>query len=313
MKRFHPLLVLLTLALLSACSDDTSKTDKADQLPPPVEAPYFADQYLPDDNPTYDLKRLDPVNTVTARETAKDTALGHSQKVLRYYSFVGQTSAMYTVGEDTLSVEISQFATVPDAYGYFAHQRPLAAIPVGLGKDSWAEGPHTWFISDHCVVTISSETEQADGLGAQSILAREIEANIEDTDPLPIFIKMFPDRDRILSSTHYHPRDFLDIQGLDEAYSTLYDIDGDTVIFFMIFDTTGESFITLRDHAREVGTVSPAPDTLNFPEPELSLEYDDPAHGPIVAGMVRKKLVGIVGWEHSRLQWLGFVWVLGLK
>ncbi|MBD3332979.1 hypothetical protein GF356_09010 [candidate division GN15 bacterium] len=306
-------LTLLLLTILVACSDDKSEADKTDQLPPPVDLPYFADEYLPPDNPTYEIERLKPLETVTATETADDTTLGHSLTVLRYYSFVGQSRTTYNVGGETLSVEISQFATVPDAYGYFSRQRPYDATPIGIGKDSWAQGPHTWFIDDHCVVTISTSSESTKELGAQSIIAREIETNIVDTDPLPIFVKMFPDRDRIFGSTRYHPRDFLDIEGLDEAYSTLYDIDGDTVIFFMIFDSTDQSFIDLNEHAREVGTVNPAPDTLNFPRPEFALEYDDPAHGPIVAGMVRKKLVGIVGWDYSRLQWLGFVWVLGLK
>jgi len=307
------LLSLSLLALLSACSKDNPESDDTGTLPPPVEQPYLADSYLPGDNPTYDLERLEPLTTIVAVEPEGDTALGHSLRTLRHYRFIGQTRTTYRIGPETLSLEISQFATVPDAYGYFAHQRPFDAPPLGLGKDSWADSAHVWFVDGHCVVTMSSTGESSGTLSAQSILAREVEAGIPVTEPLPIFIKMFPDRDRIFGSTRYDPIGFLKIRGLDEAYSTLYDIDGDTVIFFMVFDTTGESFVTLQKHARRVGTVSPAPDTLSFPEPAWSLAYNDPAHGPIVAGMVRKKLVGIVGWDHSRLQWLGHIWILGLK
>ena len=79
----------------------------------------------------------------------------------------------------------------------------------------------------------------------------------------------------------------------------------------MTMDQAGEKYVKLKEHADSSGKVSLAPSS--FPFEEHSLAFSDPGHGQIVAGLVRSKLVGIIGYDSTKNDRLASRWVQGLR
>jgi len=91
-----------------------------------------------------------------------------------------------------------------------------------------------------------------------------------------------------------------------------YDLDGDTAVFFMAEDLDGHHYLTLHAYAESLGTVAAAPDSIPYYE-NYSFVFDHPQYGQIVAGLVRAKLVGVVGFKEKSHLHLAGLWVQGLQ
>jgi hypothetical protein len=83
-------------------------------------------------------------------------------------------------------------------------------------------------------------------------------------------------------------------------------------VFFLSEDLSGEKFLLLQTYASAKDSVRPAPDVIPF-EGDHAFVFDHPDRGPIVAGLVRGKLVGVVGFRGETFLTLTALWVKGLQ
>lgn len=306
------------ICLMCLCLISLSCGKKEKEVVPPTqdaakavtELPFYADTLLPGSIETYDIELVDSINTILSDDA--DSSLG--QKARRYlsYNFVGLATARYEVRGVPVSVQIAQFASLEDAYGFYASLRPDGIGRGGLGTESFSLDATTHFTKGEFVVTLSVGEEDDTLFVAQSLLGQEISSRISGAATAPQFFMLFPFADKIAFSNKYYSRDFLDVGGLDKVYTTSYLTGGDTAVLFLIMDESGMKFLKLQEYAESTGKVSPASTTFAFDD-GYSVSFKHPTQGMIVAGLVRSKLVGIIGYDPDKNDRLATTWVQGLK
>ena len=306
--RYHLSTILLTLAglyLAAGCSKDNSngtppadgsKLLAADLLPPAIEAYQVAPE---------GWQRIvfsDSLGEYVGAQAAAEYQL---------YNFEGLVAAKYSVQGIPLTVEVVQFASMDDAYGFYSRLRPDGVRLAGVGAESYRDGNSLYFMADLYAVTISAEAGDEKSMQAQSLLAHEITSGVRHTR-LPGFFTLYPSRWKVEPSNHYYPSDYLGIPGLNEVYAVNYDLDGDTAVFFMTEDLAGQAYLLLRQYAETIGSVASAPDSIPYVA-GYSFMFDHPQKGRIVAGLIRSKLVGVVGFNEQSHLHLTSLWVRGLQ
>jgi len=303
-----------TMCLGFVCISCSKKQEETS--PPPqetetavAERPFYAADLLPGDMDTLEIKLLSPVKKIMRADA--DSSLGESAEKYLAHNLVGVVSTEYEVGGVTVSAEVAQFASLEDAYGFYAGLRPMGAGVGGLGTESFTLGRVRYFTRGEFVVTLSIDQEDSAHIAAQSLLGQEINGRIPAPPTPPPFFVLFPFADRIALSNKYYSRAFLGVAGLDKVYTIAYQTGGDTAVLFLTMDEGGEKFLKLKKFAESTGKVSSAPNS--FPFEEYSLAFSDPDRGRIVAGLVRSKLVGIIGYDSTKNDRLASSWVQGLR
>jgi len=294
-----------------SCSKKQEETSPPAQETETVVAErlFYAADLLPGDMDTLKIKRLSPVKKIMQADA--DSSLGERAEKYLAHNLVGMASTEYEVSGVTVSAEVAQFASLEDAYGFYADLRPVGVGIGGLGTESFTLGGVTYFTRGEFVVTLSIDQEDSAHVAAQSLLGQEINGRIPAPPTPPPFFMLFPLADRIAHSNKYYSRAFLGMAGLDKVYTTAYLTGGDTAVLFLTMDEGGEKFLKLRKYAESTGEVSSAPNS--FPFEEYSLAFSDPERGRIVAGLVRSKLVGIIGYDSTKNDRLASMWVQGLR
>lgn len=274
-----------------------------------TERPFYAADLLPGDMDTLEIKHLSPVKKIMRVDA--DSSLGERAEMYLTRNLVGIALTEYEVSGVAVSAEIAQFASLEDAYGFYANLRPEGAGVKGLGTESFALGRLRYFTRGEFVVTLSIDREDSAHLAARYLLGQEINSRVPAPSSPPQFFVLFPFADRIAISKKYYSRAFLGVAGLDRVYTTDYLTGGDTVVLFLTIDETGEKFIKLRGYAETTGEVTSAPNSFTFEE--YSLAFSDSDRDRIVAGLVRGKLVGIIGYDSTKNDRLASRWVQGLR
>lgn len=256
----------------------------------------------------YDIVKVGEVRTVKP-ETADDY-LGSSAVDYRAYRFIGMSAAGYKVQGVPISVEIAQFPTPEEAYGFFARLQTFGT-PLGIvGSESFESGNSFYSAAGDYVVTLSVEELTPQTSQARSRLALEINSRIEQK-PKPMYFLLFPLAAKIGASNRYHTDGFLEGVSLEKVYTTSYAIENDTTLFFLMLDEGGLQYTKLSKYAAAEGEVVRMPEGFRFPDFSIALEH--PEHGLIVAGLVRKKLVGIMGYNPRPFDTLAIGWIDGLQ
>ena len=310
MMKTYSLLLILLGVLFCSCSKKESKQARWEHGEPPI----------PDVVCTSDIKLPGSVDSIdiSQKSTKVITAdgavnyLGESAKHYRWYNFVCMATGKYTIGNDSVSVEIAQFATVEDAYGFYASMRPSGVELNQLGGESYTSGNSIYFFLDEYVVTLSVPGEVTSSFETILPLANEIVTLVDMPPRIPGYYMLFPSRGRIYPSNRYYPYNFLDIAGLDSVFTNDYFVNEDSVSLFLTLDTSGTKFIKLRDYAEENYHVVFNPRPFPF-EKDLSFAFEHPQRGVIVAGLVRNTLVGIIDYNPKTAESLFAEWVKGLK
>lgn len=297
---------VILLALLSGCGQKEEETIQP--VPEAAAPPYHADTLMPLSMTIYDIVKVGDVGTVKP-ETATDY-LGSSAVDYRAYRFVGMSSGSYSVMGVPISVEIAQFPTAADAYGFFARLQSFGVRLGMLGSESFEAGNTLYFTTGEYVVTLSMDDTTLGGTNARSRLALEINSRIAPA-PKPMHFALFPSASKIRASNRYYPEGFLEGVGLGQVFTTSYAIESDTTLFFLTMDEGGIQFAKLSEYASDVGTIVDTPEGFRFPG--FSVAFEHPRRGLIVAGLVRMKLVGIVGYHPKPFEKLATGWIDGLQ
>lgn len=303
--------VIITL-LLAACSSDDKKTAEQAQTEIPIpDVTFTADLWLPEDLDSSGIVRVGSVTIVLP-----DQAVQHFRQqapIYRSYSFVGQAGAEYRVNDRVARAEIAQFATAEDAYGFYANYRPgFGGVFRRMGGECYEQENLVRFVMGDCVVTLQISADSLSAFKAAQPLALSITALIGGRTSIPSYYLLFPYRDKIDPSNAYVPFDFLNVAGLNKVFTCDYRVAGDTVRLFFTMDEGGGKFMKLSELAKESGKMIPKLRGFDY-DADFVLAFEHPEHGIIVAGLVSKKLVGIINYNPKKTEKLIKGWVTGLK
>jgi len=224
---------------------------------------------------------------------------------------IGLVRATYENNGKNIYVEIAQFASGSDAYGFYSQNRP-GGIPLDtVGSESYYLNDTMYFNKGEFAVMVTS-TADSERRALIKTTAKKIAAKIGTQTLLPLFFKLFPYQGQVVPSQKYYSLNFLGVEGLDEVYSIDYAVDEDTLTLFLTMDTAGAKFIELSDWGSDFSEVTSAPEQFEYPE-QFSLSFEHPQNGQIVAGMARRKLAGLIGYKRTTSLELGSRWIQGLK
>ncbi len=274
-----------------------------------TKIPFTAETLLPDDSAF--AQRGSKITYHRLKRTElTDSTLTNADQYLNSL-VIGLIRATYDNNGKVFYVEIAQFASGNDAYGFYSQNRP-AGVPFDtIGTESYYWNDTLRFTKSNYVVT---STTQADSnrYWSSMVLAKLIDQNVKSQTVQPLFFKLFPYRGQVVPSQKYYSLNFLGIEGLDEVYTIDYAVDEDTLTLFLTVDTSGGKFIELSDWGSDFGDVTKAPEQFEFPD-QFSLSFEHPQYGQIVAGMANRKLAGVLSYNRATGLELGSRWVIGLK
>ena len=298
--------------LVASCGEEEAETPKPppaeEQVVAPAEPVIHVDTLMPPTIESYDLVLTDAVTTVPA--SGIESYVGETAHDYMAYGAVALASATYMVKQTPVYAEIVQFLTPVDAYGFYARLRPDGIQSLTLGTEGYAQGASLYFTAGEYAVTVSVKGDTKKQHEARSLLAHEINSRISQC-LMPQFFLLFPSHHRDLPSMKYYTSRYLGVASVDSVYTISYLMEGDSAVFFLTVDLTGTKYIRLKEYARSLGEITPAPESFPFYE-HSGFIFDHPDHGRIVAGVVRGKLVGIVPYRHESYELLGSLWVTGL-
>ncbi|NOY88489.1 MAG: hypothetical protein GXO93_03740 [FCB group bacterium] len=274
--------------------------------------PFYADSLIFGDIDSLKIKRIDTV-TVIRPDQAK-AKLGEKAEHYLTYQMIGMVKTKYKIGSDIVDVKVIQFADKSDAYGFYAGLRPDGVVTRKLGAESFNGGDTTYITQGAYVVLLFPEKENKKNDEEINIIWKQMAQKIYANHMLPSYFMLFPYRGRIMPSAKYFPYHFLKIPNFREVYTTDYlnKKNGDTLTLLLTMDKKGIKFISLRQYAQSLGTVIPTPRAFSFAK-DSSIAFKYPEKGIIVAGVVRKKLIGIIGYNANTDEMLIENWIQGLQ
>ncbi len=304
--------LLLSLGLSLSCSSDKkSSKDSKSQLETELAAiPFSADMVLPGNSPEKNITIVSETTNITRKEAP--AKLG--DKAAEYLSslMIGTVIVMYKVDEDTIRAEITQFASIDDAYGFYSRLRPDGITLDGIGTESFFYKNKYKFTKGEYAVSLSLRRTSNDALKSFRKLAEKIAGKIAQPLRAQQFFILFPYSGQVVPSHKYYSRDFMGVDGLDSVYTVSYASDSDTLILFLSMDTSGAKFVNLSKWGQSFGKAGPVPPEFDFPSGH-SIAFEHPHKGQLVAGLVRQKIAGVIGYKRGSGSKLCSRWVKGLR
>jgi hypothetical protein len=287
---FGTALLILTLS----CGEEETKPEPSiEQVQQASARDFEPGTILPDSVAAYEIVRTSALAPMLS--DAPDSSLGEQAERYRVYDLVGLTRSTYTIRSMKAEVELARFGTVDDAFGFYASSRPETISAQRLGTEGYSLGPVTNFTQGTYVVSITMEEDDFLHMGAQTLLAREIENRLPEKPLVPRFFMLFPYNYKVVPSTQYTPRSFADIESIDHVYTQRYSPADDTLVFFLTMDTTGTKLLALTEYAQSVGSLKALPDSVFF-DGNHGVMFELPGRGTVVAGLIRSKLAGVIGY-----------------
>ncbi|HOP06602.1 MAG TPA: hypothetical protein PLF13_04845 [candidate division Zixibacteria bacterium] len=301
MKRLSSATLLIVfVAILVQCSSD--------QPQPVPQKPFTAAAYFIESVPSFDIHRVDSVRTVPQEQLAEFFGTGYDD--IEKFRPLGLAATRYRAGNTDISVELTQYPSIEDAFGAYSVYRPDGIETQPIGIEAYAVGVTQSVVNGEFVLTLSALESDSAALAERTLLAQELVSRMPEGD-FPGFFLLFPMRWQIKPSYQYYPKNFMGVEGLDQVYTINYEVDSVNATFFLSEDLSGEKYIKLSEYAATLGSVTPAPDTIMFYD-HYGIQYDDPNYGHIITGIVRSKVVGVLYYQPVHLH-LTYLWVKGLQ
>lgn len=311
--------LLAALICIGAISCSKKKTEQAEPVviqttPYNTERlatfPFDANEILPQGSDSAGFQLKDSLEIV--RPDRAPAYFGPTAESYLIYQFIGLTAGTYQVQGGLIFVEIAQFADDSYAYGFYAGQRPDDAQIQPFGVEGYTTGNSTYFTKGDYVVTLSVD---GDPSGLQSTLRSLIVAiagKIEGSPRPPGYYMLFPHSGQLAASQKYYPWEFLGVPRFNQVYTADYASADNRFTLFLTMDESGVRFLALKEYAETLGGSVSVAEGFGF-EPGLSVMFNIPGKGQIVAGLVRSKLVGAVGYNPAADEKRVKGWVTGLQ
>ena len=304
--------LLFSLGISLSCSSDKkSSADVKSQLETKLAAiPFSADMVLPGNAPEKNITIVSETTNITRKEAP--AKLGDKADEYLSSLMIGTVRVMYQVDSDTIRAEIAQFAATDDAYGFYSRLRPDGITLNGIGTESYFYKNKYKFTKGEYVVSLLQKRKSDDALKSFRKLASEIAGKISQSQRGQQFFILFPYSGQVVPSHKYYSRDFLGVEGFDSVYTVNYVSDSDTLILFLSMDTSGAKFVNFSKWGQSLGKAGPVPPEFDFSSGH-SVAFQHPHKGQIVAGLVRQKIAGVIGYRRGSGSKLCSRWIKGLR
>lgn len=247
--------------------------------------------------------------TVT-RPSELAATLGDTATPLFRANITGQSTAPLSHHDTEVAVQVRQFASIDDAFGYYASIRPENLTGVEMGTEGFRRGDSLIFTRGAYVARLYPTT--SDTSAAVDSVAKAIDLAIGGMAGLPTTFILFPFSGKVHGSDQFTAYDYLGFPGVERVYSTDYVAGGDTVTLFLTQDPEKNKWVAMLEGAEDIGDVGEAPPLFNY-DPGYAITFDHPDHGAIVVGYVRGKVVGLIGPGRDTGHQLLSRWVRGLQ
>ncbi len=309
MKKFILTTILFSLVLCSCSTKkEYTKTAVTPEFPSEV---FIADLQIPVIEHLQNITIIDSVKIIMAEKAAE--FIGSSADLYRGHNFVGLVALKYEISKIPVSVEIAQFATNEDAYGFYSLLRPNTGQFNRLGGESYTAGNSTYFYIANFAVSLSVEGETDDSFEIVKPLADAIVKKTETQPTLPPYFLMFPFKNKISPSNRYYPYNYLGIIDLNGVFTSDYIIDGDTVTLFYAMDESGAKFYAIKEFAEATDDeIIDNPKGFQF-ESNISFAFGHPDHGVIVSGLTHNKIAGVINYNPKKVGRFVTGWIKGLQ
>lgn len=303
-------LQIIMVALITAVIGCGQKEEPEDKTRIEPESEFDAVRHLPQEVVSYEVTPQGEPRVVRSEQMESWLADSLASE-LKPLNLLGLVQADYTVKSVPVGLRILQFQEPEAAYGYFSRRRPPNARQGSAGVESYFDSTKLRIYSGDYVFTLEVDSATDKSLQAASLLGQEIQVMLPQKG-LPPFFMFFPSRGRLSGTNVYYGENYLGVAGLNEVYTTTYALTGDTAVFFLTEDLSGQKFLILQTYAAAKDSVRQAPEIIPY-DAGHAFVFDHPERGPIVAGLVRGKLVGVVGFRGESFLTLATLWVKGLQ
>ncbi len=274
-----------------------------------AQIPFTAENFFPEDS-TWQSAGTRITFHRLVRNQINDSTLPGAEKYLNSL-VIGLGRADVESGERKLNIEIAQFASPNDAYGFYSQNRPRGVSFDTLGTESYFFDSTFHFTKSDFVVAVTSNSP-ANKYDAAKSTARQIDAKITQRSVPSMFFRFFPYRGQLVPSQKYYSLNFLGVEGLDEIYTMDYAVEEDTLTLFFSTDTAGSRFVELSEFGKDVADIGPAPPEFDYPE-QYAFSFEHPEKGRIVAFLANRRLVGVIGYNRATGIELATMWIKGLQ
>lgn len=311
MKRIVIILAIIGAfaLLLASCGKDIAK-ERQKQLEEQLSKIRFKADSLMD----YCVPIERPGGTLTyqplKRSEIDSTTVSNSKEYLNCL-VIGLVRTNFQFNDKNVSVEMAQFASSYDAYGFYSQRRPNGVPLDSMGAESYLYNDTLRFTKVDYVVTVTSD---ADSNAAEIIreIGKRIDSNLTVMSRPPQLFILFPYKFQIVPSQRYYSRNFLGVEGLDNVYTIDYAIDEDTLTLFLSMDTTSNKLELLSEWGASFGKVNSFPKEFAFESKQVE-SFTHPELGQFVAGMVNNKLAGVIGYNRPTGIQIAPRWIQGLQ
>jgi len=219
------------------------------------------------------------------------------------YAFVEVTVADYRHGESEIIADLYRFVNPAMAFGMYTTLRPEKPESVFLGVEGFSSPPALVFTKGDYLVNIVGYDETAATMNATRSIAEAIDSHLPGTTAKPAMFSLFPQPEIIRRTEKMFSSSFLGREYLSLVYTVDCLQDADTVILFVADDDSGGKFAQWSKQTA-------ANRALDIPLGDLpydggnSFVIVDNYYGNIVAGLKKKKLAGIIGYNPAHAEFL---------
>jgi hypothetical protein len=157
-------------------------------------------------------------------------------------NFQEMTSAVYTKGEDYITVQAYRHATPEDAFGMYTSERSsdMEFYP-GIGGEAQGDGYGLYFFVGMVYVKISASNESENISAAMKEIAAGLAGKIGWSASYPLIINSFPKEGMIPHTGAYITQNYIGHEFLKPAYTVNYELSGKKFQAFVIDAKTAEN------------------------------------------------------------------------
>ncbi len=229
-------------------------------------------------------------------------------EIYQEYGFIEVSTANYAADDIEMIIDIYRFADESNAFGLYAVHRPPQPNLIAIGAEGFRTSLSVDFVKGAFYVRILWFEQSDRTSGIITALAAEIGSLLPGDDYLPEFFTLFPSGNPLPGTDMMTSASFLNMRFLTDVFSRKYTVMDDTVTLLVTDDPGGQKFARWFESGVYDGSVEPGPANLPFDD-GFVLVTERTGYGLIVAGLKNERLMGIIGYEADKIeflaQWLG--------
>lgn len=220
--------------------------------------------------------------------------------IYHQYGFIDMATASYKAGDEELVLDIYRFDSDDDAFGLYSSYKPPGPGNMRLGVEGFSTGNSVDFVKGSYVVRIVGFDQEEATMTAIETIAEDLNSDIPGSSERPAMFGLFPVDNQVAGSEKMMAESFVGQIFLNDVYTMDYNIEGDEVTMFLSNDSTGEKY---DDWVEQVEKEDFNPAGLPYDDQRVFL-YNNDYYGNIVAGSIRGRLAGIIGYKENYREFL---------